>query len=71
MDNRDHIGEYAARVRENDPLGEDALTKFHRVETRRADRFITHCGREMDYEAPKGHLIFEIAVDSTARCLRC
>lgn len=66
----DHIGEYIFRVRENDPMGENPLTKGHRIESHVADRFVTHCGRELEDRDGTG-FHFEIAIDPAVRCLRC
>ncbi len=71
MDDLDHIGQWMGRYREGaDFDAEDPKGKFHHVETRIADRFSTHCGRQMG-QIEGTELGFHDFVDIEARCLRC
>lgn len=67
-DDFDHIGEYLTRYRSTDPEQERPLTKSHRIETRVADRFGTHCGRQL---ASKDGTVLVFAPVPVDRCQRC
>lgn len=68
----DHIGEFAARVANRDALAEKPLTLYHRIESKVAERFVTRCGREMDYQLTlSDHLVFAVVPPAGQRCARC
>jgi len=70
VDEFDHIGDYLVRTKKTDPMAEDPLTKYHRVESRVNDSFWLHCGRNMT-RLEGTLLIFAVAPPEGQRCKRC
>lgn len=46
----DHVGHWCVRQRRG---------KWHYIESQIAERYVTHCGRELDYGHDDGVLLFE------------